>query len=434
MITPRQMPQDLEAEVSMLGSIFLNPTEIMDACSASLTPQHFQTRSHQIIYSAFCEMISSGKPIDPMTLTSHLKDSGKIDEVGGAHYISKIMVEAPTSAHTDFYIKSLTEKFQLRKLIDIGSRVQSLSYEGADPLELISTAELDLFNLTNGSVTDVNEVKQAGDELDSKINRMLNGEKVVGFPSGLSTFDNLTSGYRKKLNYIFAGPPGGGKTSWVEQSCMNNVENGVPALFISLDMPVDRLLERMALRKVGLSLWRFLNNRLTKMELLMLQDAKNKILKMPLYIIRPMDATGPELRSTIRRFKRKHGIEIVAVDYLQRLQSKVHRETRLAIAEASSSLANAFQESDVAGIVISQTNKEASKDPRPKMSHLAESAQIERDADFIGFLWCEVEKHTLEKGEPQPTLLSMEKNRDGPSGNDEKFYFYGDKLTFKDRS
>ena len=430
---PRALPQSVEAETAILGGILLNPSEVIDQCIAAITVDHFHVRSHQIIYSAICDMVSQGKPVDPMTVTAHLNGLGKLDEVGGAYFLSQLTIATPTSAHTEYYLDILRQKHQLRCLIDIGDDIHQSAYVHTNPVELISKAEADLFHLATRTVADINEVHQASLEIDDKIARRLRGERVTGIPSGIKAFDLPTAGYRKCLNYVFAGPPGGGKTAWAEQSCVNATLRGVGALFVSLEMSADRVLERMACRAAQVPYWRFINNTMKEADLLKFQQTKNLIAKSPIHILCPNDLTGPALRSIIRRYKRKHDIQLVVVDYVQRMKSTTQREPRLIIAEASSCFVDAVKESKVAGILISQMNREHAKETRPRMSHLAESSQIEKDADFIGFLWPEVARETVGLGEPYPFILTIEKNRDGPSGNDQKVYFDGSTLSFRDR-
>lgn len=426
------IPNNQEAESMVLHALLNESEEVFDEIS-NLTSEHFFSRSHRIIFEACLEMFKKKVKLDLLTLTDFLKTSGKLEEIGGPSFIAKIGSFFPTTAHYEQYVEILKEKYRLRKLLSLSEMVQNRSIAEDDSKNLIYEFESELFKLSSESVSDQNEMIKANETVIKRIKDRREGKKVFGIPSGVASFDRISGGYRSSLYYTFAAQPGYGKTAWAEQSALSASMKGSPVLFISLEMTSDRLMERMISHYSGISLWKYLSNNLRPEELDAWDYSRNKIMQLPLHLICPIELTGIELRSIIRKFKKKHGIEIFVLDYLQKMKSKNQKEERHVIREASSCALEAIQESKVAGIIISQMNREFNKCSRPNMSHLAESNQIERDSDFIGFIWPEIPRHELQKGQMQPVILTIEKNRDGICGCDERLNFDAPILTFKER-
>lgn len=425
------VPHSSESEMLVLSAMLTDSEETLDELGV-LLPEYFFIRSHNVIFRAIMELRSKKLKADIFTVQDLLKIRGQLDEVGGYHYMSKVAgfgMLGASQHHGDL----LREKYKLRTLIRMGVELHKKSYQGNDATEIIYESEAQLFQLAAENISDQNEIPRGDVIVSKRIEERRSGLKVFGIPSGLKSFDEPTGGYRKGEYYTFAAQPGYGKTSWAEQSACYAALNGTPVLFVSLEMSIDRVLERISSRMSGVPLWNYLNNVMKPEHFDQFEAAKNRIVKSPLQIICPIDLTGPEFRSTVRRFKRKFGIEMVVLDYLQKMKSKTQRDERYVIKEASSYVSDAIKESDVAGIIISQMNRLFDKDSRPRMSHLAESSQIEKDSDFIGFIWPEKPRNQTNPHEANPIVLTIEKNRDGPSGNDQNLLWDGKVLTFKER-
>ena len=426
------MPQNTDAEALILNGILTSPDLVFDEIY-ELTPQHFMNRGNRIIFMICQEMVTRKMKIDFFTVQDFLKAKGKLEEIGGSYYISKLIGIPYFDIYLRDYIEILKEKYRLRKMLEIFEFYKEKCNRLDDSKETIFACEAELFKLASDSVSDENQLQSANEIVKKRIGEKKSGIKHYGIQSGLPSFDLLTGGYREGMYYTFAAQPGYGKTAWAEQSAENAVLKGIPTLIISLEMSKDRELERMTSRLSKVPLWNYLNNYMKPEDFKAWEDAQEKIAKSPLYIICPIDLTGPEFRSIVRRYKRKYGIKMVVLDYLQNMKSKNQKDERLIVKEASNYISDALKESQVAGIIISQMNRIFDKDVRPRMSHLAESGQIERDSDFIGFIWPEKHKSELSPGELLPIKLTIEKNRDGPSGNDQPLYWDGKILTFLER-
>lgn len=422
------MPQSPEAEIQILGAIFLNYSEALDRCIELIKTECFYQRSHQIIFDACLEMHASGLPVDLVTVTGHLKKKGNCDEVGGAFYLSKILTSA-TSSHLEYHCEVLIEKLRLRKVIEFSEDAKAKAYSSDSAKELIPEMEATLFAISSDVITEDNLTSKAVSKLDVQVEMRMKGNQTFGVPTGVPSFDRITGGLLPGRYYALAALQKVGKTALGCQIALNVVLSGKPVLFISLELSEDRLLGRMASTHSGASYFHYLNNSLRPEDLIKFQRSYRHIGKHPLIIERPIDVTGAQIRSMIRKNKRKHGIELVVIDYIQNVSVR-DGDVRRSVADASTAIRNACQETGVPAITICQLNRSAAKE-RPRMYHLRESSQIESDADTIIILFPKVERDTLGPNDLLPMIMAFDANRDGPACDQELLYD-GSCLKFKE--
>lgn len=428
-LEPYSAPQSSEAEFSVLGSMLYDPTETLDRCMELLTPDHFYNRSNRLIFEAIKEMVASGSPIDPITVSSHLKAHHKLDEVGGPSYVSSL-TRNPLGAHSGYFIAILVEKLRLRRILDFVESFKFKAMASQDSNELLPTMEAELFAISGDVVSNDNKTASAVIELDKQVKQRMEGGTVFGVSSGIPSFDLVTGGLMPGRYYALAALQKVGKTALGCQIALNVVLSGKPVLFISLELSADRLLGRMAACDAQVSYFKYLNNTMDPRDLLKFQQSYRKIGNAPFIIERSVDITGAKIRSIIRKHKRKSGIELVVIDYIQNV-AITDGDVRRSIADASTSVRNACQETGVPAITICQLNRSAANEDRPRMFHLRESSQIESDADTIILLFPKVDRDTLQPNELLPMVMAFDANRDGPACDQELLYD-GSCYTFKE--
>lgn len=415
-----EMPQSAESEKAVLGAILINYSEVLDRCIELITEESFYQRGHKIIFKAFLEMHSKGLPIDLLTVSEHLKTQGLLDEAGGRLGLSKMAGHNPSSAHYEHFCEIINEKLRLRRVIEFSEDSKSKAYLADSSKELIPEMEATLFSISSDSVKDENLTEKAVDDLDLQVESRLEGRKAFGIETGIPSFDRISGGLMPGRYYALGALQKVGKTALACQMALNIILNKIPVLFISLELSRDRLLGRMACTNSGINYCKFLNNSLSKEELLKFRDSYRFIAKHPLIIERPIDITGSQIRSMIRKNKRKNGIELVVIDYIQNVSIK-DGDVRRSIADASTCIRNGAQETGVAAITLCQLNRSATKE-RPRMHHLRESSQIESDADTIIILFPKLDKEDLQPNELVPMIMAFDANRDGPSCDQELLY------------
>jgi len=114
----RSLPQSLDAEKGVLGSILLSPTTVLDECiTRQVGPKYFHLPAHALIFSALVEMQEKKKPIDLISLTQFLEDSHRLAGVGGAMAVTDLFTFVPTATNASYYLEIVREKYLLRQII-----------------------------------------------------------------------------------------------------------------------------------------------------------------------------------------------------------------------------------------------------------------------------------------------------------------------------
>lgn len=428
-----KMPASIEAEIAVIGFLLTDAVNVIDEVINQLTEDHFYTRNHAIVFKAMMDMAAKGQAIDLVTVTTFISALGKLEEIGGAHFISKTCTTFPFAMNLDSYIKILQDKFRLRRIIEISTEFITKSYNADDSIELLPDMEAQVFSLTSDTIPDDNRMEIGVTEVYSQLTAMDQGTRVTGLQTGIKTFDEGHGGLHKGRYIALGGRPSTGKTALVCQMALNITQTGKAVLFISIEMTEDRIIGRMASCMSEVSYQRFLHGHLSGEERSRFRRAVSLIKTLPIIITCPTDIDGVGIRSMIRKMKRKFNIELAIVDYIQLTSIPQRVDAKDAIAYTSKQIQKAGKETGVPIIVLSQLNREADRSVRPKMSNLKESGQIEQDADVIDLLWAEEDPTKLEAGHGLKVVLSMEKNKDGPRG-DLEFYFWGETMKFGPRT
>lgn len=432
MQTENLLPESLESEKIILSNLLCDTHgEVYDSCS-KLRPHHFLNRSHSLIFDAIRVLNGESKPSDLVSVTEALKATGKLEEVGGYLYLSKLFSSYVTQAHSIHHVEMLIEKHRLRKIIDICERGKIGAYANADSSHCLSELESDIFDLSENNSSIENQLQNACSDIRKQIEVRRKGGDIVGTLSGVQPFDEVFFGFQATQHYILAGAPSSGKTAMADQICGNLLMKDKSVLYISLESSRDRALGKIACKLAQVPYWNFVRNRINTNELDLVESILNGLEKKNLILMRPFDITPMELRPLIRKFKRREGIDLVIVDYLQKISMPSGWDERRTVSRASSEIQRACIETGVPSLVLCQLNRETQEGNRPNMRNLKESSQIEQDADNIAFIWSPTSKRDLPEGSIDfPCVFSVEKNKDGASMVDVEMNFELKKMIFR---
>lgn len=422
----RVMPQSGEAEIAVLGSILLSPNEALDRCMETLTPEHFYQRSHQIIYATIQAMRTKGEPVDVITVTTRLKDASKLEEVGGAYYLSKLSVTFPTSAHVEFYVSILSEKYLLRRLIEAATSAIEHAYTSQDePDQIMDRIETDILRICEGNVKkEVESIKEIAERVVVNVQKIQeNRGKLPGLSWGFRDLNKLTFGLRPAEMVVIAARPGIGKTSLALNVAERlALEEKIPVGIFSLEMTSEQLALRMACSKARVNLWSLYHGGVSEKQISEFSRAASAIGNSPLYILDSSQITISQLRASARRLKARFDIKLLIIDYLQLMGSSGggrndSREREVAV--ISGGIKALAKDLEIPIIVLSQLNRQMERDERkPKLSDLRESGSIEQDADIV-CLMARDDAYDKESGVPEkaiPAHVIIAKNRNGPVG------------------
>ena len=447
----RLPPQNLEAEMSVLGGILLE-NEALHLALEHLRPEDFYREPHRKIFSALIKLSERNEPADLVTLTSVLKELSSLDEVGGSAYLGQLVDFVPTAANIGYYCRLVKEKAIARELIRVATEIAGRGYDGGEIEPALDWAEGEIFKIANMKAkrsfyktSDI--VKDTIKAIETLYGRE---ELITGVPTGFHDIDNMTSGLQKGDLIIVAGRPSMGKTAF----CLNLVEHAairapkpVPAAVFSLEMGKEQLVQRLLCSVARIDASRVRNGRLAQSEFPTLVMAAGVISEAPIYIDDTPAITVLELRAKARRLKAEvNDLGLIVVDYLQLMQgsraaSSENRQQE--ISEISRSLKALAKELDVPVIALSQLNRslESRTDKRPILADLRESGAIEQDADVIMFLYresvycdaCRKRDNSCDKDHERKAEVIIGKQRNGPLGT-ETLIFLGEYTRFESSS
>jgi replicative DNA helicase len=422
----RQLPQAIEAERGVLGSLLLLP-EKFDEVALVLRPDDFYDDANARIFAHLIEMHDTGKQIDAMLLVQHLRDSGDYDLVGGAAYIAELGEAVPTAAHAEYYAKIVHEKATLRSLIHASTDIIRDSYDPTiQPREMLSRAEERVFSILeekgNAQVTSIREVlHEALARIDA---RMKNDHAFGGLETGFEDFDEMTGGLHANELLILAARPSMGKTAlalnMVEHVAVNTQQ---PTLFVSLEMSKLELGDRLLCSRAKVNGHRLRNGHISKEESQLLIRTANDVSTAPLYIDDTPGRTMTEIAAAARRLKRRHGLSLIVIDYLQLIEPDNSSDPRQEqVSKIARRLKGLAREIAVPVLCLAQLNRqvEATRDNKPALSHLRESGAIEQDADVVMFVHREEYYQTNDEDRQRcrgEADLLIRKQRNGPTGD-----------------
>lgn len=424
-ILGREQPFDLEAEMGVIGSVLLLP----DTCDdiASLKADDFFDDANRKIYEHLREMYDTGEKIDITLLVSRMRTAGDFEKAGGAAYLAKLSGAVPNAAHAQYYADIVMEKSVFRRLISSSTEILRDAYEqGATAKELCAQAEQKVFSIMDGrggnSVSSLSDVlHQAMSRMEA---RMRDDYDDAGAETGLTDFDSMTGGLHDGELIILAARPSMGKTALAMNIAENvAINQGNPALFVSLEMSGIELADRMLCSLARVNGHRLRNGSVGSEDQQRLVSKANEISKAPLFVDDSPSRTVSEIAAAARRIKRREdGLGLIVIDYLQLIEPDNSRDPRQEqVAKIARRLKGMARELKVPLLCLSQLNRQAEegKDHRPKLSHLRESGAIEQDADVVMFVHREEYYH---RGDERNEFagqaeIIIAKQRNGPVGD-----------------
>ena len=394
-MTERVIPHNLEAEQSVLGSMFLSKYALQK-CVESLSSEQFYSDANSKIFSIISYLAENGRAIDITTVTAELDKRKELKSIGGVEYISEITSLVPSAANVDEYIKIVEEKAILRKLIDTATNIETECYNSTDSIsDVLDSAEKKILNVVKTrkgtefrSIQDVLFKTQADLEKLSQTK----GE-ITGLATGFYDLDKVTAGLHENELIIIAARPAMGKTAFALNLATNiaiNLKKTV-ALF-NLEMGAEQLAVRM-LSSVGqVEGPRLRSGRLEHNDWKRINEAISRLADTKIYIDDTPGMTIAEIRAKCRRLaSSEDGLDIVIIDYLQLISGgpKYAGNRQQEIAEISRSLKTLAMELGIPVIALAQLSRsvEGRDDKRPILSDLRESGSIEQDADIVAFLY-----------------------------------------------
>ncbi len=428
---PKIMPNNLEAEQSLLGSMMIDD-EVTTEILSELNEKDFYMNSHRLIFNAMYDLQREGKPVDIITLSDKLSKSTEKDKygnvsttdnlqkVGGMSYLTELTDAIPSSANYRYYFNIVKKNGMLRTIINASNKISENTYKSDDAEMALAFAEKTIFDISD------NQENKDLMHVNSTINQVLKGYEDVlinpdcnkGQLSHFKNLDKITNGYKGGQMIVLAARPGCGKTSFAMNIVCNIAKNEpekVVAVF-NLEMSMSELTQRILLTMASVPHESVVSGASAD-EFKRLWQAKKILEQSNVYIDDTASTTPEQIMSKCRRLKQmKKRLDFVVIDYLQLLKAHTSRQSiQQEVTEISRSLKIMAKELDVPVFALSQTSRDLEKrdDGDPKMSDLRESGAIEQDADQVYFLV----KQKLGEGSVEDIInLHIVKHRSGACG------------------
>ncbi|VHE77451.1 replicative DNA helicase [Streptococcus pyogenes] len=424
----RVQPQDLLAEQSVLGSIFISPDKLI-AVREFISPDDFYKYAHKIIFRAMITLSDRNDAIDATTIRTILDDQDDLQSIGGLSYIVELVNSVPTSANAEYYAKIVAEKAMLRDIIARLTETVNLAYdEILKPEEVIAGVERALIELNEHSnrsgfrkISDVLKVNYEALEARSK-----QTSNVTGLPTGFRDLDKITTGLHPDQLVILAARPAVGKTAFVLNIAQNvgTKQKKTVAIF-SLEMGAESLVDRMLAAEGMVDSHSLRTGQLTDQDWNNVTIAQGALAEAPIYIDDTPGIKITEIRARSRKLSQEvdGGLGLIVIDYLQLITGTKPENRQQEVSDISRQLKILAKELKVPVIALSQLSRgvEQRQDKRPVLSDIRESGSIEQDADIVAFLYRDdyyrKEGDDAEEAVEDNTIeVILEKNRAGARG------------------
>ncbi|MCL4406418.1 MAG: replicative DNA helicase [Patescibacteria group bacterium] len=422
-------PQDLDAEQSVLGAILIDKEALANIADV-VDANDFYKKANADIYRACFKLWEKGEPIDILSVTSELKKTNLIQQVGGSGYLAELVNSVPSSAHVSHYAKIVKEKKILRDLINASQEITENALGSADDLDiLLDGVEQRIFSISKASVSrNFVPIKEELRNAYERIAELEQGDgKLRGVPTGFAALDNMLSGLQKSDLIIVGARPSFGKTSFaLDIGRYVASKANLPVGIFSLEMSREQVVDRLIATEARVDLWKLRTGRIGKTdptEYDMIQAALDRLSRAPIYIEDTPSPNIIELRRMARRLQAEaKNLSLIIVDYLQLIQPRKNYDSAVQqVTEVSRGLKALARELNVPVIAISQLSRAVDQrdNKAPRLSDLRDSGSIEQDADvviFINPIWRQKDPRAIDPNEDGETEIIIAKHRNGPIG------------------
>ena len=389
----RGVPQNLEAERSVLGALLLHADAVVDV--AFLKPEDFYLPRHQLVFQSIVSAYNERHATDPIVVGEDLSRQGRLQEAGGHEHLLDLVESVVTAAGVVYHAEIVREKSIQRRLLETCLDVARKAYDNElDARDLLDEAERQIFEIArqdkNGDAVSIADVLQSTFERIDKLRELV----------------------------IVAGRPSMGKTTFALNLTERVANLGAGIAFFSLEMSNQQVIQNMLCCRSQIDGAAMRKGRITDQQYKRLQEEAAKLYETPIYVDDTPGISITQLRAKCRRLKQKHGISMVVVDYLQLMSGGGRFESRQQeISAISRGLKSIARELSVPVIALSQLNRDVENrdDHRPRMSDLRESGAIEQDADVIILLHRDDYYKPTEQNAGLAQII-IAKQRNGPTG------------------
>ncbi|HEU0000397.1 MAG TPA: replicative DNA helicase, partial [Ktedonobacteraceae bacterium] len=381
------LPQNIEAECGVLGSIIIDPEAIVQV-SDFLRADDFYRDAHRTIYEVILQLFEEHGQADFITICDELERSNRLEEVGGASYITSLINQVPTSANVEYYGRIVERTSILRRLIHAAGQIAAVAYDSSDADAALEKAEQLIFNISQRHAhSDFMHIREILADYMNKLDQLHEHRgSIVGVPTGFADLDRLTGGLQKSDLLVLAARPGMGKTSMALSVAHNSAVKFQRSVAVfSLEMSKEQLAQRLLSMDAGIDQQRLRTGWIEDDEWDRIVVARDTLEEASIWIDDTASISTTELRSKARRLQAQEGVDLIIIDYLQLMQATIggrRNENRVQeISEISRSLKALARELNVPVLALAQLSRavESRQSKVPQLSDLRESGCLTGD-------------------------------------------------------
>ncbi len=427
-------PHDVEAEKAVIGSLLIDGEAIFNVATF-LEPQDFFTQENQWIYDACFGLYQRNEAINQITVAHELAQRGKLEETGGAAYLSHLVSTVPTSLHIVDYGQIVSRLSVMRRLISAASQITTIGYQAdADVDAALGKAEDVLFKVRHRrSLWDFVPIRDIlGQYFEDAGPTQPTEGKIAHILTHFAAIDDLLGGLQRSDLIILGARPSAGKTSLALNIARNAAINQKACVAIfSLEMSRQDVVRRLLASEANVDCRNVRLGLYNEREERRIMEASGILSEAPIYIDDSPQLRIVEMRSKARRLHFERNVDLFIVDYLQLMRGEVRGDSRVQeVGEITRALKALAREMDAPVLAVSQLSRaiEQRMSHKPLLSDLRESGSIEQDADVVLFI-SRAELHFTEdewkkdhdvESDPYPrgvADISVAKHRNGPIGD-----------------
>jgi len=418
-------PHDIETEESVLSAMLLYPDKAHEAVEL-LSPSDFYRTAHQVLFESYVSLIVKNNPVDLPALTATLKETGKMEEIGGAIFLATLMDTAPAAVSMEFCAKKLKGKAILRQTISIANDIHNKAFSAtadSDAEAFLDEAQKAITSIEYGgsenNFVPIQDMLEDSDERYIKLSE--NQGQISGIPTGYFQLDYMLCGFQDSDLIILAARPSMGKTALALNFMRNMAVAGKSSAFFSLEMSKNQINDRLVSMESGVNSLKFRSGKFSKEDFSKIAEAKRKMVLWKIFIDDSPGLSYLEIQRRTRKLaKHNDGINCILVDYLQLIRGNQKNGRVEEVSSISRGLKAMAKEINVPVIALSQLNRalEQRDNKRPKLSDLRDSGAIEQDADVVMFIYRD-EVYNQDETNPCKGIaeVNIAKQRTGPVGN-----------------
>jgi replicative DNA helicase len=396
-----QIPHSALAEQATLGSIFLSPQESIAECVEKITPAHFYVPANQTIYQRLVDLWDGGGAVDLITFTQDLRDRDLLERVGGASYVTELTCIVPTAANIGYYLDIMREKFARREIIlrctDMARRAYDEDSDAAELLDRVQ-AEITALSIRHGEKTRAQHISALITDLEARIkhafaNRGDAAAAAGGLASGFYDLDRMTGGLKPQDLIVVGARTSHGKTSFLLNVAMHAAVNeGKAVAIFSMEMSAPAVADRLGASLAGFTLQRIRDGFFDRLDFKDIGRKLEPLKNSKIWVDDSPALWTSDFKARARRMVAGYGVQLVVVDYLQKMVSPSERAKRnraIEVTEIAQCLKNVAKELSIPVLCAAQLNRQPGerKFGFPKLSDLRESGDIENEADICLLLW-----------------------------------------------